>query len=62
MQSKTVALVKSYKASAPKEIARGVTLPFLVVDGIVPNPRGKFPAGPKAVILPRGINSNNKHQ
>ena len=60
--SKTVASVESYKASAPKETARGAALPFLVVDGIVPDPNGKFPAGPKAVILPPpGINSNNKH-
>jgi len=60
--NKTVASVESYKASAPKEIAKGVTLPFLVVDGIVPDPSSKFQAGPKAVILPPGINSNNKQQ
>src|SRR4030095_1664810 len=60
--SKTVASVESYKASAPKETARGVALPFLVVDGIVTDPSGKFQAGPNAVILPPGINSNNKHQ
>ena len=52
--SKTVASVESYKASAPKEIVREVKLPFLVVDGIVPDPSGKFQAGPKAVILPPG--------
>jgi hypothetical protein len=60
--SKTVTSVESYKASAPKETARGSALPFQVVDGIVPDPNGKFQAGPKAVILPPGINSNNKQQ
>lgn len=60
--SNVVTAVESYKASAPKETARGAALPFLVVDGIVPDPNRKFQAGPKAVILPPSINSNNKDQ
>lgn len=48
---KEVASVESYKAIAPKETARPM-YPFLVVDGIVPDPTSKVQAGPKAVILP----------
>jgi hypothetical protein len=50
--NKEVASVESYRALAPKEVARTTALPFRVVDGIVPDPTGKFQAGPKAVILP----------
>jgi hypothetical protein len=60
--SKEVASVESYKAIAPKETARPATVPFLVVDGIVPDRTGKFYAGPDAVILPPSNSSTNKRQ
>jgi hypothetical protein len=48
--AREVASVESYKALAPKDPPKPPTLPFRVVDGIVPDP--KYPAGPHAVILP----------
>jgi hypothetical protein len=55
--TREVASVDSYKAIAPKEPAKPPTLPFRVVDGIVPEP--KYPAGPHAVILPAtGVAAN----
>jgi hypothetical protein len=51
-----VASVESYKAIAPKETDKPV-YPFLVVDGIVPDPTSKVQAGPNAVILPPSANS-----
>jgi hypothetical protein len=48
--AREVASVESYKALAPKDPPKPPTLPFRVVDGIVPDP--KYPAGPNAVILP----------
>jgi len=60
--SKEVASVESYKAIAPKETARPAAVPFLVVDGIVPDRTGKFYAGPDAVILPPSNGSTNKRQ
>ncbi|HEY6308372.1 MAG TPA: hypothetical protein VI488_18150 [Candidatus Angelobacter sp.] len=59
--SKEVASVESYKAIAPKEAARPA-YPFLIVDGIVPDPTGKFQAGPKAVILPPSASSTDGRQ
>ncbi len=59
--SKEVASVESYKAIAPKETARPA-FPFLVVDGIVPDPSGKFQAGPNAVILPPPTSSTSRRQ
>jgi hypothetical protein len=60
--SSEVASVESYKASAAKETNRAAGLPFLVVDGIVPDRTGKFQAGPNAVILPPSTSTNNKQQ
>jgi hypothetical protein len=55
--AREVASVESYKAIAPKETAKPPVLPIRVVDGIVPDP--KYPAGPRAVILPAtGISAN----
>jgi hypothetical protein len=59
--SKEVASVESYKAGAPKETPRAA-LPFLVVDGIVPDPSGKVQAGPHAVILPPSNSSAEGRQ
>lgn len=55
--SREVASVESYKAFAPKDLAKPPALPFRVVDGIVPDL--KYPAGPHAVILPASGNSAN---
>jgi hypothetical protein len=60
--SKEVASVESYKAIALKEADKPGVFPFAVVDGIVPDPTGKFQAGPKAVILPPSASSNVGHQ
>jgi hypothetical protein len=59
--NKEVASVESYKAIAPKQAATPA-YPFLVVDGIVPDPTGKLQAGPKAVILPPSASSSIGHQ
>src|SRR5262249_9680714 len=56
--SKEVASVESYKAIAPPEPPRPV-YPFQVVDGIVIDPKSKYQAGPKAVILPPSTSSSN---
>jgi hypothetical protein len=55
--SQEVASVESYKAIAPKDTPKVAALPFRVVDGIVPDPSGKFQAGPNAVILPPSTSS-----
>lgn len=55
--TKEVATVESYKAIAPKEPPRPA-LPFQIVDGIVPDPTGKYQAGPHAVILPPRASSD----
>ena len=61
--SREVASVESYKASAPKETGKPIpTLPFQVIDGIVPDKNGKILAGPNAVILPPSTSSNNGRQ
>lgn len=49
--SKEMAAVESYKSIAPKE-ERVPPSRLRVVDGIVPDPTGKYVAGPNAVILP----------
>jgi hypothetical protein len=49
---KQVAMVRSYKAMAPKENPIADRLPFRVVDGIVIDPNAKVQAGPHAVIIP----------
>jgi hypothetical protein len=56
---KEVASVESYKAIAPKEVAKPA-FPIRVVDGIVPDRTGKYQAGPKAVILPPSTNSASR--
>ncbi len=58
--SKEVASVESYKAIAPKEPAARPLGSLRVVDGIVPDPTGKYQAGPKAVILPPSDSSPDK--
>lgn len=60
--SKEVASVESYKGMAPRETTRTAVLPFLVVDGIVPDRSAKFQAGPNAVILPPSTNSTDKRE
>jgi hypothetical protein len=50
------------KASAPKETTRAGAVPFMVVDGIVPDRSGKYQAGPNAVILPPSTSSPDKRQ
>jgi hypothetical protein len=60
--SKEVASIESYKAIAPKETAGRPAGPLRVVDGIVPDPTGKYKAGPDAVILPPKDPANNKPQ
>jgi hypothetical protein len=57
--SKEVASVESYKAIAPKDSPAVAALPIRVVDGIVPDPTGKYQAGPKAVILPPAASSSD---
>ncbi len=59
--SREMAFVESYKAIAPKETNRTPAGSFRVVDGIVPDPTGRFQAGPNAVILPPSKSSDNKH-
>jgi hypothetical protein len=56
--NREVASVESYKAIAPKDSPKMAALPFQVVDGIVPDPTGRFQAGPKAVILPPSTGSS----
>src|SRR5262249_28208097 len=58
--SQEVASVESYKTIAPRERPKPATLPFRVVDGIVPDP--KYPAGPHAAILPASSSSANRNQ
>jgi hypothetical protein len=59
--SKEVASVGSYKAIAPKEISKPL-YPIQIVDGIVIDPKAKFQAGPKAVILPPSNSAANRGQ
>ena len=59
--TKEVASVESYKAIAPEEPPRPA-LPFQIVDGIVPDPTGKYQAGPHAVILPPRASSADARQ
>jgi hypothetical protein len=59
--SQEVASVESYKAIAPIEPPRAA-LPFLIVDGIVPDPTSKVQAGPNAVILPPSNSSAEGRQ
>jgi hypothetical protein len=60
--TKEVASVESFKAIAPKETTGRPLGPLRVVDGIVPDPTGKYKAGPDAVILPTKEPANNKPQ
>jgi len=60
--SQEVASVESYKAIAPKETATTTAVPFLVVDGIVPDRNAKVQAGPNAVILPPAAGSTKGPQ
>ena len=55
--SKEIAMVRSYKAMAPKENSLADRLPFRVVDGIVIDPNAKLQAGPRAVIIPPSSSS-----
>jgi len=59
--SSEVASVESYKSIAPK-VEDKPFYPIRVVDGIVPDPTGKYVAGPNAVILPpeKSAASGNK--
>jgi len=54
--------VESYKAIAPVNPPKLPALPFRVVDGIVPDPTGKYQAGPHAVILPPSISPTDVRQ
>jgi hypothetical protein len=60
--SQEIASVISYQANAPKEPDRPVLQGIHVVDGIVPDPSGKYVAGPNAVILPPTAQANDKKQ
>ena len=60
--STEVPSVESYKSVAPKETARMPLGALRVVDGIVPDPTGKYKAGPDAVILPPSKDSTNNKQ
>jgi hypothetical protein len=56
-----VASVEPYKAIAPQETPKPF-YPIQVVDGIVIDPKAKFQAGPKAVILPPSNSAANRDQ